>query len=301
MPITIENLPAGAIVSSSIGEGIELTVHAPPGVTPFALPTNLPAIPMPQLGSIFESQKVIQPTLSESRRTLGVYGGSMAMRGVEEVPGMLPTMGELPIGERYSGLPPLYQGPGERGETTQQPFQYKGPGERPGDPVSETTVAEALKGQQVLEAGIGWPLFAGAALAAIGQLWGGGGGEAMTMAGGEMVRGEISKGSTAMSTGMMPPVSGPGTPSPPKAMIAKYWKTKAFSHTVGEYWVHFFKLIDGRIMSWNGAKEEWKIWRPKKHVVISNNPRMSQIRKLERLYDRTIRKLAKKSKALKLA
>jgi len=84
-------------------------------------------------------------------------------------------------------------------------------------------------------------------------------------------------------------------------MVARYWKTKAFAHDVGEYWVHYWKLIDGRFMSYNARKNEFKVWRPKKHVVISSDPRMSAIRRLERTYDKTIRRLAKKSRALKLA
>ena len=90
---------------------------------------------------------------------------------------------------------------------------------------------------------------------------------------------------------------------PPEGGYLKYWKTKAFATTppaVGEYWVHFWKLPDGRIACWNERKNEGKVWRPRKHIVLSSNPRMSQIRKLERTYHKTIKAMAKKSDDLVL-
>ena len=65
--------------------------------------------------------------------------------------------------------------------------------------------------------------------------------------------------------------------------------------------VESIMLTDGRVITRSLITGEIKTHRPKKHVVISSNPRMSSIGKLERTYNRVIRKLAKKSKALKLA
>lgn len=93
---------------------------------------------------------------------------------------------------------------------------------------------------------------------------------------------------------------GPGVPEPPAAIVAKAWKTKAFSKTAGEYWVYFWRLTDGRMMCWNAAKRQVSIWRPKKNVVISTDPRMSQIKRLERTYHKTITKMARKSNDLVL-
>lgn len=109
-------------------------------------------------------------------------------------------------------------------------------------------------------------------------------------------------GMTYGSTGAagMVPYGGPGVPEPAAGLVARQWKTKAFANDVGEYWVYFFRLIDGRIMCWNERRQEMKIWRPKKNIVISSDPRISSIVKLERTYNRVIRRLAKKSKALKL-
>ena len=95
---------------------------------------------------------------------------------------------------------------------------------------------------------------------------------------------------------------GIGVPEPPAAMVARQWKTKAFSHTAGEYWVYFFKLIDGRIMCWNEARKEWKIWRPKKPIVLYRGKiTLSQAVKTQKMLDKLWRNIAKKTKALKLA
>jgi len=93
---------------------------------------------------------------------------------------------------------------------------------------------------------------------------------------------------------------GLGVPEPPAAMVAKQWKTKAFSKRVGEYWVYFFRLIDGRVMCWNEAKRQWKIWKPRKNIVLSSDPRLSDIRRAERAVFGKLKSLAKKSDFLAL-
>ncbi|MBA7544024.1 hypothetical protein ES705_36370 [subsurface metagenome] len=85
-------------------------------------------------------------------------------------------------------------------------------------------------------------------------------------------------------------------------MVAKEWKTKAFSHTVGEYWVYFFKLHDGRIMCYNAAKRSWKMWKPKKPIVLYRGKvTLSQAVKAQRMLDKLWKTVAKRTKALKLA
>jgi len=96
------------------------------------------------------------------------------------------------------------------------------------------------------------------------------------------------------------PVGGPGVAEPPAGMVAKQWHMLVHSNTTGWYWIYFFKLHDGRIMCYN-PPVGWKIWRPKKMIVLSPDPRMSMIKKLDKVYNRTMRTLAKKTKALKLA
>jgi len=95
---------------------------------------------------------------------------------------------------------------------------------------------------------------------------------------------------------------GPGVPEPPASMVAKAWKTKAFSKTSGEYWVYFWKLIDGRILSYNAAKKSAKIWRPKKPIVLyRGSVTLSQAVKTQRMLDKLWKTVAKKTKQLKLA
>ena len=116
---------------------------------------------------------------------------------------------------------------------------------------------------------------------------------------------EVANGGVDMTmvrNGGMVPVSGPGVPEPPRAMVAKQWQTKAYSKTVGEYWVYFFRLIDGRIMCYNGAKKSWKMWRPKKPIVLYRGKvTLSQAVKVQRMLDIMWRRVAKNTKALKMA
>jgi len=118
------------------------------------------------------------------------------------------------------------------------------------------------------------------------------------------VNGGVNGGAamTMVRNGGMVPVGGPGVPEPPAAMVAKQWKTKAFSKTAGEYWVYFFKLIDGRIMCYNGAKRSWKMWRPKKPIVLfRGKTNLSQAIKAQRMLDQLWKRIAKNTKALKMA
>lgn len=82
------------------------------------------------------------------------------------------------------------------------------------------------------------------------------------------------------------PVGGPGVPEPPKWMIAKEWNVKVDSKEYGTFRMYYFRLTDGRCMSYHSPTMTWKIWRPKKHIVISKDPRVSNLRKLGRLNKR---------------
>ena len=99
------------------------------------------------------------------------------------------------------------------------------------------------------------------------------------------------------------PVGGPGVPEPPSQMVARQWKTKAFSKTAGEYWVHFFRLVDGRMMCYNAAKREWKMWRPRKPLAVlyRGKTTLSQAIKVQTYLDKLWKTVAKRTKALKLA
>lgn len=89
-------------------------------------------------------------------------------------------------------------------------------------------------------------------------------------------------------------IGGPGVPEPATGVL-KQWKTKAFAHDVGEYWVYYFKMIDGYTLCYNARKKSWKRWKPRKNIVLSSNPRLSTVRRAERAVFGTLKKLAKKS------
>ena len=100
------------------------------------------------------------------------------------------------------------------------------------------------------------------------------------------------------------PFGGPGVPEPPAGQVAKGWKTKAFSNTAGEYWVYFWRLLDGRILMWNAAQNEAKIWKPKKPIigpVYRDKLNLKQYVKMERYLDSVTKTIAKRTKALKRA
>jgi len=82
------------------------------------------------------------------------------------------------------------------------------------------------------------------------------------------------------------PISGPGVPEPPQELIAKHWHVKFQSEKYGTFQMFYWRLHDGRCMSYHSPTKTWKIWRPKKHIVISRDPRVSTLRKLGRLNKR---------------
>lgn len=173
---------------------------------------------------------------------------------------------------------------------------------------------------EVMEAGFG-PLallkFAPAAVRLAGPLVKTAGLIATGMFAGEMIEGIGGNGATMQvgpsgqpGAGVVPgavpatgvggvPISGPGVPEPPRAMVAKQWNIVTHSATYGTFRVYFFKLIDGRIMCYNPSVKEWKIWRPKKNLVLSANPRLKDLKKLDRIYTKMtkmVRKFAPKPK-----
>ena len=98
------------------------------------------------------------------------------------------------------------------------------------------------------------------------------------------------------------PIGGPGVPEPPRALVARQWKIKVFSKAHGEYWQYFFKLIDGRVMCFNPYKG-WTIWKPKKPLAVMYRGKttLSQAVKVQSYLDKLWRKVAKRTKALKMA
>ena len=135
-------------------------------------------------------------------------------------------------------------------------------------------------------------------LSKIGALPGWITGAAAAGAAGLAAYGGITGGGLFGTTGSMQvggvPLGGPGVAEPPTAMVEKAWKVMVHKNTgplgvlSGEsnWWIYFWKLRDGRVMMWDPGNNRAKIWRPKKHIVISSNPRLSQLKKLDGTYNK---------------
>lgn len=117
-------------------------------------------------------------------------------------------------------------------------------------------------------------------------------GEPGTNQGGNMATGDAYTGTQVRDV----TVGGPGVPEPTNVTVVKQWSIVANSQVLNQTWrVYFFKLADGRTMCYNPMKKEWKIWKAKKSIVISSNPRVGDIRKAERAVQGAEKKLAKAS------
>lgn len=77
-----------------------------------------------------------------------------------------------------------------------------------------------------------------------------------------------------------------GQEFPGGPFVVKTWDTYPGSGvTGGGSWPIFALLSDGRIVV-SKPNGSWKVYRPKKNLVISSNPRLRDIRKLDRMHKR---------------
>ena len=94
-------------------------------------------------------------------------------------------------------------------------------------------------------------------------------------------------GSLAMQQTPLGPLSR-GQEFPGGPFVVKTWDTyPGPGVTGGGAWPIFALLSDGRIVvaKPNGS---WKVYRPKKNLVISSNPRLRDVRKLDRMHKRVV-------------
>lgn len=90
---------------------------------------------------------------------------------------------------------------------------------------------------------------------------------------------------------------GPGVAEPPASMVKNRWETRVYDNKLGYIKLNFYALTNGQIAMYHNYKKYWKLWRPKKNVVISSNPRLKDLKKLDRLYakmQKMVRKFAPK-------
>jgi len=93
------------------------------------------------------------------------------------------------------------------------------------------------------------------------------------------------------------PLVGPGLPEPPAWMVAKEWHIRGGKD--GRVTAQMYLLIDGRIASYNKGKKTWKVWRPKKNIVLSSNPRCNDLIKADKKIDSLMKRLAKRAGLVK--
>ncbi len=98
-------------------------------------------------------------------------------------------------------------------------------------------------------------------------------------------------------------IRGPGVPEPAPGTVAKQWSVVVHSREHGTFRIFYFRMFTGEILMYNPAKREWKKWRPKKPLAVMYRGKttLSQAIKVQSYLDKMWRKVAKKTKAIKMA
>lgn len=97
----------------------------------------------------------------------------------------------------------------------------------------------------------------------------------------------------------MVPVGGPGVPEP-KWGVARQWKVKACNRDGAEWWVYYFKMLDGSMLMYNPMKKEWKTWKPRVPIVLATvKPNMKTMGKAARFIARQFEQIDKAKKRLR--
>ena len=100
-------------------------------------------------------------------------------------------------------------------------------------------------------------------------------------------------------TGMGYGIAGPGVPEPADGTWTKRWNIVTNSKERGTYRVYFWKMVDGYTICYNPATGGWKRWRARKNIVLSSDPRISNISRAVRATEGKLKRLAKRTKHLK--
>ena len=102
-----------------------------------------------------------------------------------------------------------------------------------------------------------------------------------------MVPAQTGGGPVAMQQSPLGPLSR-GQEFPGGPFVVKTWDTyPGPGVTGGGNWPIFALLSDGRIVV-SKPNGSWKVYRPKKNLVISSNPRLRDVRKLDRMHRRVV-------------
>lgn len=108
-------------------------------------------------------------------------------------------------------------------------------------------------------------------------------------------------GSTAQmaSTTMPYGIAGPGVQEPANGTWEKRWSIACNSEKFGGTWrVYFWKMWDGYYLCHNPRTGGWKRYKPRKNIVLSSNPRLSNVQRAVTATEGKLKRLAKKTKRL---
>lgn len=108
-------------------------------------------------------------------------------------------------------------------------------------------------------------------------------------------------GGADLQTGLPFVPQGPGVPEPPAAMVSKAWKIKATRSGVGgilgeitgqnEWWVFFWRLLDGRTVMYNPMKRQWKMWRDYKSITIGKGITTQNAKRVAKRFKQHVKSL----------
>lgn len=137
--------------------------------------------------------------------------------------------------------------------------------------------AAATKLLPLIGVGAGTAAVIGGGLAAVGALTRGNGAGGGAAGGGYY---GALQGSDFTFKGVL--FQGPGVKEPHPAQIIKDWYIQVNNHKL-----HFFSLLGGRMACVDEETGKVSVWRPKKNIVLSSNPRIPQLLKAAKKIDNT--------------
>lgn len=163
--------------------------------------------------------------------------------------------------------------------------------------------------------GAGGPFLAGLAAGGQALAGGSGAGSAVTVGVGagvstyatEKLAGMAATGGEAVTNGMqrsgghpmMYGIAGPGVPEPANGTWSKRWSQHVNSHKLNATWeIFFWQMWDGYTLMYNPMTKGWKRYKARKNIVLSSDPRLSDIARAVRATEGKLKRLAKKSRRL---
>ncbi len=94
-------------------------------------------------------------------------------------------------------------------------------------------------------------------------------------------------------------IAGPGVPEPANGTWSKRWSQHVNSHRLNATWeIFFWQMWDGYTLMYNPMTQGWKRYKPRKNIVLSSDPRISNIARATRATEGKLKRLAKRTRRL---